>query len=105
MTQFGGATSHAALVARQMGKVCIVGCSVLDIDYERDSSTSGDVVIKEGDWISIDGTSGRDVPRSHRDEALGDRAGPDPEDDASRGLEALRDSSSGCLTGPTSGAG
>ena len=58
ITQFGGATSHAALVARQMGKVCIVGCSVLDIDYEKREFNIGDLVIKEGDWVSIDGTAG-----------------------------------------------
>ena len=58
LTQFGGATSHAALVARQMGKVCIVGCSVLNIDYEKRQFSIGDLVVKEGDWISIDGTAG-----------------------------------------------
>ncbi|PKQ27898.1 MAG: pyruvate, phosphate dikinase [Candidatus Anoxymicrobium japonicum] len=63
LTQFGGATSHAALVARQMGKVCIVGCGTLDIDYEkkvvRILSPGGESVeIKEGDWLSIDGTAG-----------------------------------------------
>jgi pyruvate,orthophosphate dikinase len=62
LTQFGGATSHAALVARQMGKVCIVGCAALDIDYESRvvRIRSGDKVlqVKEGDWLSIDGTAG-----------------------------------------------
>ncbi len=62
LTQFGGATSHAALVARQMGKVCIVGCAALDIDYERRlvRIRSGDTVheVREGDWLSIDGTAG-----------------------------------------------
>ena len=62
LTQFGGATSHAALVARQMGKVCIVGCAALDIDYENRvvRIRSGDKVheVKEGDWLSIDGTAG-----------------------------------------------
>jgi pyruvate, orthophosphate dikinase len=62
LTQFGGATSHAALVARQMGKVCIVGCAALDIDYENRvvRIKSGDQVheVKEGDWLSIDGTAG-----------------------------------------------
>jgi pyruvate, orthophosphate dikinase len=63
LTQFGGATSHAALVARQMGKVCIVGCAALEIDYDNkivriqkpDGST---VELAEGDWMSIDGTAG-----------------------------------------------
>ena len=63
ITQFGGATSHAALVARQMGKVCIVGCAALDIDYDKKKVTivTGDgtpVVFNEGDWMSIDGTAG-----------------------------------------------
>jgi pyruvate,orthophosphate dikinase len=62
LTQFGGATSHAALVARQMGKVCIVGCAALDIDYEkrvvRIDSGGKTVEVAEGDWMSIDGTAG-----------------------------------------------
>ncbi len=63
LTQFGGATSHAALVARQMGKVCIVGCAALDIDYEKktvsiDTGDGSTVEIGEGDWMSIDGTAG-----------------------------------------------
>ncbi|MBN2168554.1 MAG: pyruvate, phosphate dikinase [Actinobacteria bacterium] len=62
LTQFGGATSHAALVARQMGKVCIVGCAALDIDYDnlliKIPSGGKTVEIKQGDWISIDGTTG-----------------------------------------------
>jgi len=62
LTQFGGATSHAALVARQMGKVCIVGCADLDIDYDKRVVRigSGDKVhsVREGDWLSIDGTAG-----------------------------------------------
>ncbi|MDD5748195.1 MAG: pyruvate, phosphate dikinase [Actinomycetota bacterium] len=62
LTQFGGATSHAALVARQMGKVCIVGCGSVDIDYEnrvvRISTDKGIVSVKQGDWLSIDGTTG-----------------------------------------------
>jgi pyruvate,orthophosphate dikinase len=62
MTAFGGMTSHAALVARQMGKVCIVGCDALSFDYHarvmRVTTAKGEVVIKEGDWISIDGFAG-----------------------------------------------
>jgi len=55
LTAMGGMTSHAALVARQMGKVCIVGCGELDIDYEKAQMVVGDKVVKEGDWLSIDG--------------------------------------------------
>ncbi len=54
----GGASSHAALVSRQMGKVCIVGCGALNIDYAKGTLTVGDKVLKEGDWISIDGFTG-----------------------------------------------
>jgi len=58
LTAFGGASSHAALVSRQMGKPCIVGCSDLNIDYHAGTVTVGDKVLKEGDEISIDGFSG-----------------------------------------------
>jgi pyruvate,orthophosphate dikinase len=62
LTARGGMTSHAALVARQMGKVCVAGCGALEIDYnlrqinvELDNKS---INLKEGDWISIDGTTG-----------------------------------------------
>jgi len=55
LTAQGGMTSHAALVARQMGKVCIVGCGDLNIDYQKDEMEVAGKVIKEGDWLSIDG--------------------------------------------------
>src|SRR5206468_2888628 len=58
LTAFGGASSHAALVSRQMGKVCIVGCSSLQIDYDKRTVTVGDKVLNEGDFISIDGFTG-----------------------------------------------
>jgi pyruvate,orthophosphate dikinase len=58
LTARGGMTSHAALVARQMGKVCVAGCEALDIDYRARTMTVKDKVIKEGDWISIDGFTG-----------------------------------------------
>jgi pyruvate,orthophosphate dikinase len=58
LTARGGMTSHAALVARQMGKICVAGCSALDIDYrERVMRVSGKT-IRQGDYISIDGTTG-----------------------------------------------
>jgi pyruvate, orthophosphate dikinase len=59
LTARGGATSHAALVARQMGKVCVAGCGELQIDYARKTLTVKGHVLKEGDWISIDGTTGQ----------------------------------------------
>lgn len=58
LTAQGGMTSHAALVARQMGKVCIVGCSSLDIDYEKGELKVKEKVFKEGDFLSIDGFTG-----------------------------------------------
>ncbi len=58
LTHRGGMTSHAALVARQMGKVCIVGCGALQIDYRGRAATMDGKTIKEGDWISLDGTTG-----------------------------------------------
>ena len=58
LTAFGGASSHAALVSRQMGKTCVCGCSALNIDYEAGTVTVGNKVLKDGDWISIDGFSG-----------------------------------------------
>jgi pyruvate,orthophosphate dikinase len=51
-------TSHAALVARQMGKVCVAGCEALDVDYARREMRVGGHVLGEGDWLSIDGTTG-----------------------------------------------
>lgn len=58
LTARGGMTSHAALVARQMGKVCVVGCEALRIDYKRRQMEVKGHVIHEGDYISIDGTTG-----------------------------------------------
>jgi pyruvate, orthophosphate dikinase len=58
LTAFGGASSHAALVSRQMGKVCIVGCGSLDIDYHKETVTVAGKTLKPGDWISIDGFAG-----------------------------------------------
>ncbi len=58
LTAFGGASSHAALVSRQMGKVCIVGCQALQIDYNARTLTVGGKTLKEGDFISIDGFTG-----------------------------------------------
>ncbi|MCL4538818.1 MAG: pyruvate, phosphate dikinase [Bacteroidetes bacterium] len=58
LTARGGMTSHAALVARQMGKVCVAGCSALEIDYSKHMMNVNGKTVKEGDWISIDGTTG-----------------------------------------------
>lgn len=58
LTSEGGATSHAAVVARQFGVPCIVGASAVKIDLDRRLMTVGETVVKEGEWISVDGTSG-----------------------------------------------
>lgn len=58
LTSRGGRTSHAALVARQFGKPAVVGVASLEIDLANRRMHVADVVIKEGDWISIDGTVG-----------------------------------------------
>jgi pyruvate,orthophosphate dikinase len=58
LTSRGGKTSHAAVVARGMGKPCIVGCSDLKINADAKQATTGDVVIHEGDAITIDGSIG-----------------------------------------------
>ncbi len=59
LTSRGGMTSHAAVVARGWGKPCVAGCNDIIIDYSNKSFTNGNVTVKEGDWISIDGTSGK----------------------------------------------
>jgi pyruvate,orthophosphate dikinase len=58
LTARGGMTSHAALVARQMGKVCVAGCGALNINYRERTIQVDGRTIKEGDWVSIDGTTG-----------------------------------------------
>ncbi len=58
LTARGGRTSHAAVVARGMGKPCVVGCEQLKVDYETERLTAGDRVIRRGDWITLDGASG-----------------------------------------------
>jgi len=59
LTARGGMTSHAALVARQMGRVCVAGCSDLAIDYAARTMTVKGRTLGEGAWISIDGTTGQ----------------------------------------------
>ena len=67
LTARGGMTSHAAVVARGMGKCCIAGCGSIKIDEETKMFTVGDVTVKEGDYISIDGGNGEvylgEIPR------------------------------------------
>ena len=58
LTATGGKTSHAAVVARGWGKCCIVGCEALDIDYSQKRMRIGEHVIKQGDWVTMDGNEG-----------------------------------------------
>ncbi len=58
LTARGGVSSHAALVARQMGKVCICGASALEIDYDKKTVSVDRQTFNEGDYLSIDGTAG-----------------------------------------------
>jgi pyruvate,orthophosphate dikinase len=58
LTALGGMTSHAAVVARGMGKCCVAGCSALSIDFERRRATLGSVELTESDVITLDGSTG-----------------------------------------------
>ncbi len=58
VTSIGARTSHAALVARQMGKPCIVGCSDLKIEHGTDRATLAGTTVASGDWLTIDGNNG-----------------------------------------------
>jgi len=58
LTARGGMTSHAAVVARGMGKCCVSGCGMLDIDYAKRQIKVDTIILKEGDYISIDGSTG-----------------------------------------------
>ncbi len=58
LTARGGATSHAAVVARQIGKPCVAGCAALVIDYAAKSARVDGLGFSEGEWISLDGTTG-----------------------------------------------
>jgi pyruvate,orthophosphate dikinase len=59
LTARGGVSSHAALVARQMGKVCVCGAAAVEVDYQDRTVTVDGRPFKEGEWMSIDGTAGK----------------------------------------------
>src|SRR6187551_1366763 len=59
LTARGGVSSHAALVARQMGKVCVCGAAAVEVDYQARVVKVAGQTFKEGDWMSIDGTAGK----------------------------------------------
>lgn len=58
LTRVGGRTAHAAVVARQLGRVCVVGCAALAIDLDSRSARLGPTEVREGDWLSLDGDEG-----------------------------------------------
>lgn len=58
LTQRGGMTSHAAVVARGMGKPCVAGASALSVNYDHNEFTVGDITVTKGEWITLDGTHG-----------------------------------------------
>src|SRR5256886_8543749 len=58
LTSRGGVSSHAALVARQMGKVCVCGATAIQIDYQKRTLSANGTTLKQGDYISVDGTAG-----------------------------------------------
>jgi len=58
LTARGGMTSHAAVVARGLGKACVAGCSEIQVDLARERFTAGDMVFKKGDTITLDGSTG-----------------------------------------------
>jgi pyruvate,orthophosphate dikinase len=58
LTARGGMTSHAAVVARGMGKCCVAGCSSLEIDYNKGKMKAGDTIVSRGEFITLDGTAG-----------------------------------------------
>ncbi len=58
LTSRGGMTSHAAVVARGMGKCCVAGCSDITVTYAKEQFSANGVVVKRGDWISLDGSKG-----------------------------------------------
>lgn len=59
VTAVGARTAHAALVARQMGKPCVVGCNTMTIDLAADRAQLASTAISASDWITIDGDSGK----------------------------------------------
>jgi pyruvate,orthophosphate dikinase len=72
LTSRGGMTSHAAVVTRGMGKPCVAGCGAAEVDEKNKRLKIGSTILKEGDWISLDGTTGRVI------EGKCDLVEPDP---------------------------
>jgi pyruvate,orthophosphate dikinase len=106
LTQTGGKTSHAAVVARGWGKCCIVGCSVLDINYDAQQMSVNGTVVRQGEYITLDGSVGAvysgklELQRPHPPEqffalmgwadqrrTLGVRTNADTPEDAAKAVE------------------
>ena len=89
LTARGGMTSHAALVARGMGKPCVVGCTALNINYGTDSMDVKGRTIRAGDFISIDGTTGEVIAGPDPHQFFGDHPSPHREENPAQGLSDL----------------
>ena len=72
LTARGGMTSHAAVVARGMGKCCVAGASDVKIDYASKTFSVGKTVVKEGDWITLNGSTGEVIVGQGADRGPGD---------------------------------
>ena len=72
LTSRGGMTSHAAVVTRGMGKCCVAGCSEAEVDDRKKQLKIGNVILREGDWLTLDGSTGRVI------QGKADTLEPDP---------------------------
>src|SRR6266699_1839286 len=76
LTSCGGMTSDAAVVARGMGKCCVAGARSITVNKEKKVLSVGDTQLREGDWITLEGSTGKvfegDVPKIYPDPASGD---------------------------------
>ncbi|MBA4070496.1 MAG: pyruvate, phosphate dikinase [Gemmatimonas sp.] len=85
LTARGGMTSHAAVVARGMGKCAVVGCTAVKVDANHRTFTVGDTTVKEGEWVTLDGATGHiyvgDIP-TQPSEVMRVMLGEQPPDDA-----------------------
>ena len=90
LTARGGVSSHAALVARQMGKVCVCGAAALEVDYQARTVKVDGRTFKEGDWLSIDGTAGKVFAGRVDDRAFGNRRRARGRNEAARKTEKFK---------------
>ena len=95
VTARGGMTSHAAVVARGMGKTCVSGAKALNIDYSQQQFSVDGTVVTKGEWITVDGSTGRVFLGSGADHSADARARFLQADDVGRSSFAA------CACGPT----